>query len=124
MIASLARGGPEWLTYRARQGRPPHARALNLVRQSLHLHADLRFQAFFARWTRKEAFLKATGEGLSFPLSDFTVDPEGDPDIKEIRGDRSAAKSWFLADLILADGYHATLAVEGYPAMVGPYCWN
>ena len=92
----------------------------------LSLHADLRFQAFFACWTRKEAFIKATGEGLSFPLSDFTVaiDPEGNPNIEEIRGDRSAAKSWYLTDLNLANDYYATLAVEGFPAMVKPYCWN
>jgi len=92
----------------------------------LSLHADLRFQAFFACWTRKEAFIKATGEGFSFPLPDFTVaiDPEGDPNIEEIRGDRSAAKSWFLTDLNLANDYYASLAVEGYPAMVEPYCWN
>jgi len=74
----------------------------------------LRVPGFFACWTRKEAFLKATGDGLSFPLSDFSVstDPDLDPVVEEIRGNRESPKQWFLADLSVADGYRATVAVE------------
>lgn len=75
----------------------------------------LRVPAFFACWTRKESFLKAMGDGLSFPLSDFSVTthPDLDPALEEIRGNAEAQKQWFLADLSVADGYRATVAVEG-----------
>ncbi len=75
----------------------------------------LRLPGFFACWTRKEAFLKATGEGLSFPLADFSVTthPALDPVLEEIRGNTEAAQQWSLADLSVVDGYRATAAVEG-----------
>jgi 4'-phosphopantetheinyl transferase len=74
----------------------------------------LREEAFFACWTRKESFLKAIGDGLSFPLADFsvTINPDLDPALEEIRGDHEARKRWFLADLGVVDGYRAAVAVE------------
>jgi len=87
------------------------------VRERAGLRAlpdHLRVAAFFACWTRKESFLKATGEGLSFPLADFSVTthPDFDPTLEEIRGNTEARKQWFLADLSVAAGYRATVAVE------------
>jgi len=75
----------------------------------------LRAPGFFACWTRKEAFLKATGDGLSFPLEDFSVTthPDLDPELEEIRGNSEARKQWFLADVTVVQGYRATVAVEG-----------
>jgi 4'-phosphopantetheinyl transferase len=75
----------------------------------------LRVTGFYAVWTRKEAFLKATGDGLSFPLADFSVTthPHRDPALEDIKGDPEAAKQWSLADLNVAEGYRATVAVEG-----------
>jgi 4'-phosphopantetheinyl transferase len=75
----------------------------------------LRASAFFACWTRKESFLKATGDGLSFPLADFsvTIHPELDPALEEIRGNTEARTSWSLANLGVVAGYRATVAIEG-----------
>jgi 4'-phosphopantetheinyl transferase len=69
---------------------------------------------FFACWTRKEAFLKATGDGLSFPLEDFSVTthPDLDPGLEEIQGNTEEVRQWFLADLSVLDGYRATIAVR------------
>jgi phosphopantetheinyl transferase (holo-ACP synthase) len=57
----------------------------------------LRVPGFFACWTRKEAILKATGDGLSFPLADFSVTthPDLNPELEGIRGNTEAHKQWF-----------------------------
>jgi 4'-phosphopantetheinyl transferase len=90
------------------------------------LPEDLRVPGFFACWTRKEAFLKATGEGLSFPLKDFSVTthPDLDPALEEIRGDSEAQKQWFLRDVQGVDGYRAALAVDRSCSQMETYAWN
>jgi 4'-phosphopantetheinyl transferase len=86
----------------------------------------LRVPGFFACWTRKEAFLKATGEGLSFPLADFSVTthPDLDPELEEIKGSAEEGKQWFLADLGVVDGFRATVACERSPYRVETHAWN
>ena len=87
---------------------------------------SLRVPGFFACWTRKEAFLKATGEGLSFPLADFSVTthPDLDPEIEEITGSTDAGKQWFLADLRVVEGFRATVAREHSPYRLEAHAWN
>ena len=86
----------------------------------------LRVAAFYACWTRKESFLKATGDGLSFPLADFSVTthPDEDPVLEEVRGDTRVSEQWCLADLETVDGYRATVAREGPGFKIGTYAWN
>lgn len=85
----------------------------------------LRVPGFFACWTRKEAFLKATGNGLSFPLADFSVSthPDLDPVLHDISGNAEGGKQWFLADLNAADGYRATVAVDAPFSRLETYSW-
>lgn len=73
-----------------------------------------RVSGFFACWSRKEAFLKATGEGLSFPLSKFSVSvhPNCDPEIEEINGSEQEGTRWFLADLPAGTQYRAALVAD------------
>jgi len=86
----------------------------------------LRVTGFFACWTRKEAFVKATGDGLFFALADFSVTthPDLDPELEEIQGNTDARKQWFLADLSVVDGYRATVAFDHACSQLETYAWN
>jgi 4'-phosphopantetheinyl transferase len=73
-----------------------------------------RCAAFFRCWTRKEAFIKLIGEGLSFPLDEFdvTLRPEEPAALLSVRGDASAAKRWAMHEISAPAGFAAALAVE------------
>jgi 4'-phosphopantetheinyl transferase len=72
--------------------------------------------AFFTCWTRKEAFIKAVGEGLSMPLAcfDVTLAP-GEPARLLATRDSATAQAarWTLRELDPGPGWLAALAVEG-----------
>ena len=65
--------------------------------------------AFFRCWTRKEAYVKATGEGLSAALDAFTVDLGHAP--APIAFDAPNG-SWWIHPLALQDGVAGAVAVE------------
>ena len=69
---------------------------------------------FFTCWTRKEAYIKGRGEGLSIPLCDFDVSlTPGEPAaLLGSRIDPSNAGRWRLQAVPVKEGYVATLAVE------------
>ncbi|MBI1220618.1 MAG: 4'-phosphopantetheinyl transferase superfamily protein [Rhodobacteraceae bacterium] len=68
--------------------------------------------AFFRCWTRKEAFVKAVGAGLSLPLDSFdvTILPGDAPCIRRLAGGR--AEDWTLIDLPLGAGFAGAVVVE------------
>ncbi len=70
-------------------------------------------EAFFNCWTRKEAFVKAHGNGLALPLNGFVVSCDSEPKLLSTAFDASAAKQWKLYSLAPYDSYAAALAVEG-----------
>ena len=79
------------------------------------LPAEVRVDAFFRCWTRKEAFVKAIGEGLSFPLDAFevTLGPNQPPRLLRVGADPAAASTWSLHDLPVPSGFVAALAIAG-----------
>jgi 4'-phosphopantetheinyl transferase len=85
------------------------------VQALLAIDKGEREEAFFACWTRKEAFLKATGVGLSYPLADFSVSvaPHAAAALLEIKGERDTTSRWFLTDVFPGAGYRGALASEG-----------
>lgn len=75
--------------------------------------ADKKEAAFFQLWTCKEAFIKAIGEGLSFPLHDFDIALDKEtPSICQIKGDKSAASAWSILSISTHAQYAAALAIK------------
>jgi 4'-phosphopantetheinyl transferase len=68
---------------------------------------DSRMDAFYACWTRKEAFLKATGEGIAESLAkvEVTLTPEEKPEVVSVSGDQRAREQWQLQPFVPAHGY-------------------
>lgn len=69
-------------------------------------------RTFYQIWTRKEAYLKALGTGLSRPLESFSVcSPAGlHPAVVDDHDDRTAKDRWQLQDLNIAPNVSAALA--------------
>ncbi len=78
---------------------------------------------FFNCWTRKEAFIKAVGEGLSYPLRAFAVTllPGQPVRFRQIKGDTAAAAEWTLQSFQPAAGYVGALALKGTNWQVSLY---
>lgn len=89
--------------------------------QSLYkLPAESQHEAFFTCWTRKEAYIKARGEGLSYPLDRFAVSLQpGEPAaILQHDDNPREASRWKLYHLVPDFGYIGAMAVEGHGCCV------
>jgi len=90
-----------------------------------HAEPDRR-DAFFRCWTRKEAMLKATGTGLTFPLDRFVVTlGRGEtPRVVSIEGDAARGAAWRLAHLEPGQDYFAALASEHPIGEIRTWRWK
>src|SRR5262249_51933924 len=71
--------------------------------------------AFFRCWTRKEAYIKARGEGLSLALNQFDVSVLPDePALLEVRPDAQEVNRWKMQDVAVNSNYKAALVAEGH----------
>ena len=76
--------------------------------------------AFFAVWTRKEAYLKAQGVGLTGALDQFEVSlMPGEPPVF-----CQGAPGWCLLDVEAGPGYSAALAVPGAIGELATWQWS
>jgi 4'-phosphopantetheinyl transferase len=90
----------------------------------LALPADAQLPAFYACWTRKEAFLKATGEGIAESLAkvEVTLAPEDQPGVVSVAGDQRAREEWQLHPFVPAAGYLGCIAYRS--AALGMQQWR
>lgn len=88
------------------------------------LPAEVRQQAFYTCWTRKEAYLKAIGKGITLRLDQFEVSvTPGEPAVLlSINGDPKEASYWSLKELDPEPGYVGALAVKGHGLDLR--CWR
>jgi 4'-phosphopantetheinyl transferase len=79
------------------------------------LPEDVRRTAFFKCWTRKEAFIKALGDGLSCPLADFDVSlAPGEPArLLDVRWASEEAHRWCMEDIDSVADYAAAIVFSG-----------
>lgn len=82
----------------------------NELRQILYLEPEARLQAFYRCWTRKEAYIKATGEGISADLRSI--------DVPVLPGEHEA-NGWTWLPLDVGSGFTAHAALH-QPAVVLP----
>jgi 4'-phosphopantetheinyl transferase len=88
------------------------------------LPPKVRHEAFFNCWTRKEAYVKARGEGLYFSLDKFDVSlAPGEPaKLLKVEEEPGEAARWSLRELEPGPKYAAALAVEGHEWQLK--CWH
>jgi 4'-phosphopantetheinyl transferase len=84
---------------------------------------EQREEAFFTGWTRKEAYVKAKGDGLNSPLDLFEVPiaPSLPASLVTVR-DGADASQWTFKDLAPGADYKAAIVVEGANTRFS--CWH
>jgi 4'-phosphopantetheinyl transferase len=90
------------------------------------LPAGQRAAGFFNCWSRKEAFIKAKGLGVSYPLDRFTVSlaPGDTPSLLKVDDDEREATRWRMYDLRPGVGYAAALIIAEPPVTLKQRRWS
>jgi 4'-phosphopantetheinyl transferase len=91
------------------------------VAELLALAPEQRPEAFFLGWTRKEAYVKALGDGLQIPLASFCVSlTPGQPATLE----SADSSRWTLRNLSPGPGYAGALVAEGKNWTLRCFAWQ
>ncbi len=88
------------------------------------VQGERRTHEFFQYWTLKEAFLKATGRGLTVPPEQFEIQPNVHDSAARVctPWDSSGGARWSLRQVYTAPGYMAAVAIEG--PLTRLRCWR
>ncbi len=85
----------------------------------------LKAKAFFGIWTRKEAYIKAIGKGLSFPLSKVEVTLRSENPPWPLNGHLELEGGpWSVRDLMIAEGYAGSLVLAGQILRLHYFEWR
>jgi len=75
---------------------------------------EFKAEAFFAGWTRKEAYIKARGEGIGLlGAIEVSLAPGDAPRLIRVAGQPAEAERWSLAAFAPLPGFAAAVCVEG-----------
>ena len=77
------------------------------------LPAGEQLNVFFKMWTRKEALLKALGQGIhALELCEITVEPDVPPRVVKLMDEADCGERWQIRDVAVEEGYAAAVARE------------
>ncbi|WP_423062683.1 4'-phosphopantetheinyl transferase family protein [Candidiatus Paracoxiella cheracis] len=92
--------------------------------QLIALPSEQQHHAFLETWTRKEAFIKAVGDGLNFPLQEFVVNvPPMPAAVKFLKPHRLESDTWYLQALNVPEDYVGTVAAANCNPTIVYYCY-
>lgn len=89
------------------------------------LHANEQLHAFFRCWTRKEAYLKAVGDGLRTSPNTFRVSlhPTEPARLIHVNGNHDAALKWNFQNIEASPSFVAAVAYSGPPLAIRTIYW-
>jgi 4'-phosphopantetheinyl transferase len=87
------------------------------------LPAVEKLRAFFTCWTRKEAYIKARGQGLAIALRSFAVSLDAEPRLLW-NADPAEMTRWTMAAFAPAHDYEGAIVVEGNGWQTVPCTWE
>lgn len=90
------------------------------------LQPEDRQSAFFNCWTRKEAYIKAVGEGLSLALDSFDVafGPGIPAELLWVQASPEQPSRWSMYEIPVPQGYAAAVVIEGRNHRVEQKTWE
>jgi 4'-phosphopantetheinyl transferase len=100
--------------------------SLEETEQLVALNGSAKRDAFFNGWTRKEAYLKARGEGIGYGLDQFAVSlvPEEPARLLNDHRDPEAVRHWSIRELAAAPGYVAAVSAEATDFRARQFAWD
>ena len=100
--------------------------SVNEVATLRTIPTEKKLEAFYNCWTRKEAYIKAHGKGLSLPLDSFDVSfaPGEPPMLLMTRDEPQEHALWTFLDLYPGIGYVGAVAVKGMGCRFSYWEWN
>lgn len=96
------------------------------IAEFTRLPEPTRTEGFFNCWTRKEAFVKALGLGLAYPLKEFSVTlaPGQPAALMKVSDDANAREKWCMTSLDVAPAHAAALVFEAGSSAIRCFEWR